>query len=79
MPWITILFIAEKDDPKRFAKVIAALNYCVQKDRFKNFRYEVQKGGEGIRLYSAFRDVAYRRGSYFKKKFGINYAVMYER
>lgn len=75
MTWVTILFIAEKDDAEKFAKVIETLNYCVEHDKYRNFRYEVDDKGEGIRIFSPQRQQAFKRGSMFHKKFGIHYQV----
>jgi len=77
--WVTILFIGERDDPARFARLIQVLNFCIVRDKTKSFKYEVQQGGEGIRIYSPTRDQAYKRGSYFKKKFEIGYQVVFEK
>jgi len=76
MTYITILFISEKDDPEKFKQVLDALNYCVAHDRYKNFKYEVQKEGEGIHVFSPNYKQAKARGGYFLSKFEIHFQVI---
>jgi len=78
MVHVCILTISQKESPDLFQQVINTCDFCVNKD--KTFTYETQPGGEGIKIFCPLgKNQAYRRGSYFHKKHGINYEVMWEK
>lgn len=78
MVHICILTISQKDDPQLWQQVINTCDFCVNKD--KTFTYEIQPGGEGIKIFCPLgRDQAMKRGVYFNKKHDVHFEVVWQK
>lgn len=76
--YLTILFVSRKEDPDLYKRVVDVCNYCLERD--KEFSFGERENGEGIVIRSLSKTQAYKRGSYFHKKFPeVYYQVVYEK
>jgi len=74
MTYITILFVSHKDKPDLYNQV---LEKCQEISRIDStFTVKERPEGEGIEIHSDTKDRAYRRGGWFKWRYGLNYQVI---
>jgi hypothetical protein len=65
-----------KLDEESYGRLLKALEYCHEHDKFKSFEYRIT--GRVIRITSPNVEIAKKRGSYFRKKFGVYYNIIRE-
>ncbi|MEM2946276.1 MAG: hypothetical protein QXI87_08025 [Thermoproteota archaeon] len=59
-------------------KVLEACRYCEKKDKYKSFIYKLSKDGNTITIISPTREIAYKRGNFFKKRFHVFFNIIRE-
>jgi hypothetical protein len=75
MVYVTRLSLRGRSEEER-ERIIGALAFCSQRDRYGTFKYTV--AGGSVFITSPDRDTAFKRGSYFKKRFGVFYNIIKE-
>jgi len=58
---------------------LKACKWIVEEKKDPSFTYNAPEEGDYIDVFSPNRNTAYKRGSYFRLKFGLYYEVMYEK